>query len=173
MIISCNSCQKSFVVPDSAITAKGRLVQCSACGNKWTQYPLKKPSPTNKPKKIKNNKQQQKIIKKKTKAKIVKRSGPTLYSSEYLEEKHGIKISDNQTKKSKTKIKNIKDENIGFGFYSYLILFIILIISLFGILNLTKDIISYNFPFLSIYIEHLYETVFNVRDIILNFFSEY
>ena len=38
MIIQCNSCQKSFNVPDNAITEKGRLVQCSACGNKWTQY---------------------------------------------------------------------------------------------------------------------------------------
>ena len=41
MIITCNSCQKSFNVPDSAIGTKGRLVQCSACNNKWTQYPIK------------------------------------------------------------------------------------------------------------------------------------
>ena len=39
MIIQCNSCSKKFVVPDGAIKAKGRLVQCSSCGNKWTQYP--------------------------------------------------------------------------------------------------------------------------------------
>ena len=37
MIIQCNSCDKKFTVPDSAITAKGRLVQCSACGNQWTR----------------------------------------------------------------------------------------------------------------------------------------
>ena len=41
MNIQCNSCQKNFLVPDNAITAKGRLVQCSSCGNKWTQYPPK------------------------------------------------------------------------------------------------------------------------------------
>jgi len=28
-------------VPDSAITEAGRLLQCGACGNKWTQYPVK------------------------------------------------------------------------------------------------------------------------------------
>ena len=40
------SCDKKFIVPDSAVTATGRLVQCSSCGNKWTQYPLKaKPRP--------------------------------------------------------------------------------------------------------------------------------
>ena len=41
MILSCNSCGKKFVVPDSAITQSGRLVQCSACGNKWKQFPVK------------------------------------------------------------------------------------------------------------------------------------
>ena len=42
MLIECNSCQKTFVVPDNAITSGGRLVQCSSCGNKWTQHPINK-----------------------------------------------------------------------------------------------------------------------------------
>ena len=42
MIIQCKSCNKSFNVPDDAIGNNGRLVQCSSCGNKWTQYPEKK-----------------------------------------------------------------------------------------------------------------------------------
>ena len=41
MILSCNSCEKKFVVPDNAIGISGRLVQCSACGNKWKQFPIK------------------------------------------------------------------------------------------------------------------------------------
>ena len=41
MILRCNSCEKKFLVPDNAIGAAGRLVQCSSCGNKWTQYPIK------------------------------------------------------------------------------------------------------------------------------------
>ncbi len=40
MILSCDSCEKKFVVPDNAISAAGRLVQCSSCGNKWTQFPI-------------------------------------------------------------------------------------------------------------------------------------
>ena len=40
MILSCNSCEKKFVVPDNAISESGRLVQCSACGNKWKQFPV-------------------------------------------------------------------------------------------------------------------------------------
>ena len=42
MILECKSCQKKFLVPDNAIPSSGRLVQCSSCGNKWTQYPEKK-----------------------------------------------------------------------------------------------------------------------------------
>ena len=41
MILSCNSCEKKFVVPDNAIGPSGRLVQCSSCGNKWKQFPIK------------------------------------------------------------------------------------------------------------------------------------
>ena len=41
MILSCNSCEKKFVVPDQAISAVGRMVQCGSCGNKWKQFPNK------------------------------------------------------------------------------------------------------------------------------------
>ena len=168
MIISCNSCPKSFVVPDSAITSKGRLVQCSSCGNKWTQYPISE-------QKIKKTsiKPKASINKKKLKEKKIKRSGPTLYSSEYLEEKHGIKISNKKIKSSKSVSKEQNSDNLGFGFYAYIITFFIIILSFFGILHLTKDIIVYNFPFLSVYIEHLFETIFNIKEIILNFSSSY
>ena len=40
MILSCNSCEKKFVVPDQAITPAGRMVQCGSCGNKWKQFPI-------------------------------------------------------------------------------------------------------------------------------------
>ena len=48
MILECKSCNKKFLVPDNAITSSGRLVQCSSCGNKWTQYPIKKEKKTSK-----------------------------------------------------------------------------------------------------------------------------
>ena len=49
MILECKSCQKKFIVPDNAITNAGRLVQCSSCGNKWTQFPITKKEVINKP----------------------------------------------------------------------------------------------------------------------------
>ena len=166
MIIECNSCNKKFNVPDDAIPATGRLVQCSNCGNKWTQYPFKankskisSPALTSPPKKTVKKKQ----IKKKTK----KRIGPTIYSSEYLEKKHGIKI--NQDINKKIIEKNYNNESYGLGFYSSIIILIIFLISFFGVLDLTKDIIIFNYPFLESYISYLYETIENIR-IIFNYF---
>ena len=98
MILNCNSCQKKFLVPDNAIPEKGRLVQCSACGNKWVQYPEKITTKTKKPEKLISKTKQpieeknQKITKnlKKAKNKKPKLSNP--YTEEYLKKKHGISI---------------------------------------------------------------------------------
>ena len=115
MILTCNSCGKKFVVPDSAITASGRMVQCGSCGNKWKQFPVRR--------RIKLNQLlvQQKVVsrpstsfnKKYKNRKSKKRTAPkkpreiSLYSPEYLAKKHGIKIKDNKLKK---KVKMKKEE---------------------------------------------------------------
>ena len=93
MILSCNSCEKKFVVPDSAIGINGRLVQCSSCGNKWKQFPIKKEI-----KKTPNNVSRAPVSKKtqsapkKIKKKIKKKLGPDLYSPEYLAKKQKTHI---------------------------------------------------------------------------------
>ena len=84
MLVNCKSCQKKFNVPDSAITDKGRLLECGSCGNKWTQFPVKE-------KPIKEQirtapavvNQTIKVNKPKTLAKKKKRE-IKLYSEEYL-----------------------------------------------------------------------------------------
>ena len=170
MIIQCNSCQKSFNVPDSAITSSGRLVQCSSCGNKWTQYPISKKNEitpkvpkqkvivnkpkSTKPKKIKN-------IKKK------KKENP--YTEDYLKKKHGFKIKSSTSKKL---LKGSK-KNSSIGFYGSLLIFIIFIITLFGILSLTKEIIIINYPIFEPHINYLYETIENIKIIFSDFISNY
>ena len=161
MILECKSCEKKFIVPDNAITSGGRLVQCSSCGNKWTQFPIKKRA-ENKSKtsviKIQEKKAFYPTVKKKKK--IKKKVGPSIYSKEYLAKKHGIKIGENNLKASKIKSeKNYSQSN--FGFYSFLIVFIIFILSFIGILNLTKEIVIYNFPFTENFIEILFENLNN------------
>ena len=133
MILTCNSCGKKFVVPDSAITASGRMVQCGSCGNKWKQFPVnetKQRQSITKPKKITTTTRPnlQKIQKpKKIKKTTVKKTREiSLYSPEYLAKKHGIKI--NETKDEKLKVQN-KDNKVYFGFYNYLLLFTFLFFS--------------------------------------------
>ena len=111
--------------------------------------------------KVENEEKITKVIKKQ-KRKIPKRIGPAIYSKEYLEKKHGIKINEKFSKTSKV-VKTKKNQQSYFGFYSYLILSIITVSFLVGILNLTKEIIIFNFPFTEIYIEYLFENLNNFK----------
>ena len=187
MILECKSCSKKFLVPDSAITSKGRLVQCSSCGNKWTQFPIEKKIIKEKinftakknviKKPIKTSpklKKEEKffITSEKKKKNIKKKSGPSIYSKEYLEKKHGIKIDRNVSNLSKNR-PNKKESKSYFGFYSYLIVFLFLFTSLIGIVNLTKEIIILNFPFTETYIEYLFENLNNFGILFRDTFNLY
>ena len=168
MIIQCKSCQKKFVVPDNAITAQGRLVQCSSCGNKWTQYPLKeRPAKTVKPKKI------QKTTKPKTQRK--KTSGISVYSEEYLKKKHGIKIIDPSSSdiSASKKTKTNNNINVGFGFFNYFITITVVIIFTTGLLSFEKNRLSRKFPILEPYLDSFFETINNFKIIFIDFITSY
>jgi len=168
MILSCNSCEKKFVVPDNAISATGRLVQCSSCGNKWTQFPIgNKTKPKEKISKIKST---PKKIQSPTKTKIKKKDGPDLYSPEYLAKKHGIKIDSKPALKSKTTQNKTKTS---FGFYNFVIVSAVIVILILRLLYFTQEIIIEKLPISEIYIDYLFESIANIKDIIQNFFSSY
>ena len=178
MIITCNCGEKKFKLPDNSIPPSGRLVQCGYCGLKWKQFPVDEAINTrsiSSPKKVVSRPQpvQAKI----KKPKKIKKTDPkktreiSLYSPEYLAKKHGININQDNNKKI---IKNVDDnKNYGLGFYSSIIILTIFIISFFGILNLTKDIVIFYYPFLESYILYLYETIENIKIIITDFLSIY
>ena len=171
MILSCNSCEKKFVVPDNAIGANGRLVQCSSCGNKWTQFPIgKKIKTKEKISKIKSPPQKIQNLVKKTKRKIKKRTGPDLYSPEYLAKKHGIKLDSKIVAKDKV-TKN--ETKASLGFYYSLIIWIITIIFILRLVYFAQDIIVEQLPVSEIYINYLFESIRNIKDIVLNFFASY
>jgi len=165
MLINCKSCQKKFLVPDSAITESGRLLQCGSCGNKWTQYPIKE----KKLKEIEKTtvvkiKQLKNINKIKTPVKKKKRE-IRLYSEEYLNKKHGLSIGKTLGSRDKKQIKT------NLSFYGYLVTISIFITALFGVLNLTKEIIILNYPTVGFYINYLYETIDIIMTTTLNIIS--
>ena len=177
MILTCNSCGKKFVVPDSAITSSGRMVQCGSCGNKWRQFPtgeIKTNQPiatstkiVSKPKETKQIRQKPKKIKKDT---IKKPREISLYSPEYLAKKHGIKINhaENQDKKSKS-----KSLNVSFGFYNSLIIFVFLVISISRILYFSQEFIITNIPASEYYLNYFFESIRNIFEIWKNLITNY
>ena len=171
MILSCNSCEKKFVVPDNAIGTNGRLVQCSSCGNQWRQFPINKEiKKEEKVFKIKSAPKKIQSSTKTNKREVKKKTGPDLYSPEYLAKKHGIKIDSkpvlqNKIAKDKTKIS--------FGFYSFIIISTVIAISVLRLLYFTQDIIIEKLPISKIYINYLFESIRNIKYIIQNFLSNY
>ena len=177
MILTCNSCGKKFVVPDSAITASGRMVQCGSCGNKWKQFPkgeVKKTQSIARPKKVISRPRpvQQKI----QKPKKVKKTAPkktreiSLYSPEYLAKKHGINIKDTQTVKE---ISNKEKSKVSFGFYRSLLVFIVLLIFISRSLYFAQTFIVEVFPGLEFYLNYFFESMRNIFEIWKSLIANY
>ena len=169
MILTCNSCSKKFVVPDSAITASGRMVQCGSCGNKWKQFPVgevKKTQSITRPQGVVSRPKtvQQKI----QKPKKVKKTAPkkpreiSLYSPEYWAKKHGIKINETETTKTAKKTEKNK---VSFGFYNSLIVFIIFIIAISRILYFSQNFLISLFPMSEFYLNYFFESIRNIFEI--------
>ena len=170
MILNCNSCEKKFVVPDQAITASGRTVQCGSCGNKWKQFPIT--NELGKTAVVKKIKIEKKLDRKKIanqKRKIVKKTREiNLYSPEYLQKKHGINLNNIEQKITKK-----TEEKVSFGFYNSLILFIILIVAFSRSLYFLQDFIVQVFPLTKFYLDYFFENIRNVFEIWKNLISNY
>ena len=174
MILTCNSCGKKFVVPDSAITTSGRTVQCGSCGNKWKQFPvneIKRNQPVANTRKIvsKSSKIPQKIQKpKKAKKRAINKTREiNLYSPEYLAKKHGIKLNNEEDKKISINNK------VSFGFYSSLLLFLVTSIFLSRGLYFFQDYVVQKLPFTEFYIDYFFESIKNMFEIWKNLISSY
>ena len=170
MILNCNSCEKKFVVPDQAITASGRTVQCGSCGNKWKQFPIT--NELGKTAVVKKIKIEKKLDRKKIvnqKRKIVKKTREiNLYSPEYLQKKYGINLNNIEQKITKK-----TEEKVSFGFYNSLILFIILIVAFSRSLYFLQDFIVQVFPLTKFYLDYFFENIRNVFEIWKNLISNY
>ena len=178
MILICNSCDKKFVVPDQAISAAGRMVQCGSCGNKWKQFPVNEiikdqsiPSPqkvVSKSQLVQQKVQKPKKIKKKTTLK--KPREISLYSPEYLAKKHGITITDSEPQK----VKSFNSKNkVSLGFYGSLLVFLVFVIFFSRSLYFAQDIIIRLFPNSEFYLNYFFENMRNIFDIWKSLISNY
>ena len=165
MILSCNSCEKKFVVPDQAITPSGRIVQCGSCGNKWKQFPINNVVKNTVKKKIDVKKiETTKKIAKSKKKRDKKTREIDLYSPEYLAKKHGITLN------SETKRTSV-EKKVSFGFYNYLLLFLVVIITLSKGIHFFEDFIIEKLPFTKFYINYFFESIRNMFEIWKNLIS--
>ena len=181
MIITCTACEKKFVVPDSAIPAGGRIVQCSSCSNKWNQLPIKIPIippkrqvPISSPKKIAPTRSVSKIKSQKP-SKPKKSKGPAPYSEEYMKQKWGSTVQNYAEEKGLTSKKLRKKqpkniENVSFGFFNYIITYSIFIIFFIGILNFERTRLVRKFPFLEPYIDSFFESLEIFKTFILDYY---
>tara|TARA_B100001063_G_C16688552_1_gene515744 strand:- start:638 stop:1162 length:525 start_codon:yes stop_codon:yes gene_type:complete len=172
MILNCNSCGKKFVVPDNAISATGRTVQCGSCGNKWKQFPTKEikqtqsiPIPQKKVSKARQVQQKIQNPKKTKKSTVRKAREINLYSPEYLAKKHGIKLNENVQATSK------RDKKVSFGFYNSLLLYLIIIIIFSRGLYFFQDFVIQIFPYTEYYIDYFFESIRNMFEIWKNLIS--
>ena len=176
MILNCNACGKKFVVPDTAITATGRVVQCGACGNKWKQFPVTRVKQTqsisDKPKIASKSRNIEQSVKKIQKTKKIKKSSVrkpreiNLYSPEYLAKKHGIKLDQENNKVS-------SNNKVSFGFYNSLLLFLVIIIILSRGLYFVQDFVVQKLPFTEFYINYFFENIRNIFEIWRDLISNY
>ena len=174
MILTCNSCGKKFVVPDNAITASGRMVQCGSCGNKWKQFPLdeikKTQSVSQSKKEVKKPQTIPQKIKKVKKSIQKKPREISLYSPEYLAKKHGIKLNEKQPKKI---ISKSEKEKVSFGFYNSFIVFIVFTIAISRVLYFSQDLLISYFPSTEYYLGYFFESMRNIFEIWKNLVINY
>ncbi len=149
MIISCEKCNKKFELADNLIPSTGRLLQCGSCSYQWHYIPESKIELVNEVKdNVKTSDQVKKTLQKPIKKKIEKRK--TIANQN---------IHQSYSEESETRKRKI-------GFFSFLLVTIISLVSLVILLDTFKHQLSSIIPNIDFYLVSLYDTL---KDIFLFF----
>ncbi len=151
MIITCPNCNKQFKIDNSLIPDEGRDLQCGSCNHVWFYKIEEENSEILKLKEeIYSNEHETKKLKEKIKAKIKN------------EKKEKISEKEKSINSSKTKdSKSIK-------FFSYLIVFIISIVTFVILLDTLKNPLINVFPKFEIILFNLFETLQDIKLFIID-----
>ena len=201
MIIQCQNCLKKFLVKEKDIPADGRMVQCGYCSQKWFQTPiLSKKIEKVKTESINDLVNEMKASDGKTykflgsQWAVLLSSGKTgiLASKKISKElndlterkqKPAIKKKSKKIKQidpSSERLPDIYKPRKGLGFFGYIILTIIVVLSFIGILETFKNDLLVNFPetefifeFLNEQYIYFFETVENMYILIKDLIDPY
>jgi len=149
MIISCKQCDKKFDLADNLIPSSGRLLQCGSCTHQWHYIPESKIELVNEVNdNVKKSDQDKKTLQKSIKKRI---------------EKHKTIANKNihQSYYEESEPKEVK-----IGFFSFLLVTIISLVSLMILLDTFKLRLSGIIPNIDFYLASLYDTL---KDIFLFF----
>ena len=191
MIIECKSCQKKFVVNDSAIGPNGRSVQCSNCSAQWLQMPISSIVNTDKSETDDNlaaneavkasdgktykfmGKQWAQLLPSGKTGKLAKKKITLELNSKTgkRNEKHHTKKSEITPSEETTQTYSEKDK--GMGIFSFLIVLIIFFAAIILALDTFKNQIIPFWPKLDNYLVYIFETINNIFIIIKVLFNNY
>ena len=175
MIIQCESCSRKFLVKDTDIPKEGRMVQCSNCSQKWFQTPAQiqssiKPDTDKKVTKMEFEASDGRVYRfMGSQWAEVLRSGKTgLLAKRTIGAELNRRAGIAQPKKSRKKIKKTTEMEIesiskvidpsseqidsdnqqkkGLGFFGYIIVLTIIILSIVGILKTFQTELIMYFP---------------------------
>ena len=149
MIVSCEKCNKKFELADNLVPSTGRLLQCGSCSYQWHYIPESKIELVNEVKdNVKTTDQVKKTLQTPIKKKIEKRK--TIANQN---------IHQSYSEESETQKRKI-------GFFSFLLVTIISLVSLVILLDTFKLQLSSIIPNIDFYLVSLYDTL---EDIFLFF----
>ena len=186
MIIHCQKCDKKFEILDSLIPDRGRLVECGFCNHQWnqskdnenndqlsrveTEDQLEKSLPS-----INNKNKDEVSVGEENSDKLVE--DEVSIDEESSDKLIGDKSSNIKHRKEKfldNKFKSTKnDVQKKIGFISYLMIFLITIISFVIILDTFQYQLSEIFPRLENYLTYIYETLNNIIILVKDLFKSY
>ena len=161
MIITCPNCEKKFQIDPALVPDEGRELQCGSCQNVWF---FKEEKRNSSPLTLKDD--------------FVNKDDKDALPSKIIEKKSENRksIINDKPKNNEKKIKinsdnkkpEIKKENTGGKFFSYLIVLIISFVALIILVDTLKTPIINVFPGVEIILFNLFETLKDIKLFIID-----
>ena len=161
MIITCPCEKKQFKIDSSLIPQEGRELQCGSCERVWFYKPKNE---SEAPLTLNENISENKI------EPAIETNDKNLEFSKNLQKEKIIEpeIKNKTSKEIQNKAKKLENENKGFKFFSYLMVFIISIVALIILLDTLKTPLINVFPGLEIVLFNLFETLQDIKLFIID-----